>query len=293
MSETLGVAADADVLRHFDLAAAAALEEDLGEDGDITTQAVVSETATAAAVLVAKADGVVCGLPALRATFSRLDSRVEVHEERTDGDRIVAGDVLARITGPARAVLTGERSAINVVGHLSGIATMVRAFAREAPGVAVTETRKTLPGLRALQKYAVRVGGGTNHRVGLWDGILIKDNHIAAAGGVAEAVRRAKAASLLPVEVECTTAAEVDEALDAAADEILLDNRDTVELAVLVARIRERKPGVVIEASGNVSEATIAAVAATGVDRISVGAFTHSAPALDVSLRFERVGEEA
>jgi nicotinate-nucleotide pyrophosphorylase (carboxylating) len=159
------------------------------------------------------------------------------------------------------------------------------------PGVQITETRKTTPGLRALEKYAVRVGGASNHRFALWDGVLIKDNHIVAAGSVGEAVRRAKRSTTLPVEVECTSAEEVDAAIEAGADEILLDNREPDELASLVERIRARAPEVLIEASGNVTLSNVAAVAGTGVDRISVGAFTHSAPALDVSMKLAKTWE--
>jgi nicotinate-nucleotide pyrophosphorylase (carboxylating) len=168
----------------------------------------------------------------------------------------------------------------------------VREFVGRAPGVEVTETRKTTPGLRALEKYAVRIGGGSNHRFALWDGVLIKDNHIVVAGGVGEAVRRAKRSTTLPIEVECTSGLEVDEAIGAGATEILLDNRSPDELKALVARIRERGPNVLIEASGNITLENVAAVAAAGVDRISVGAFTHSAPALDLSLSFDKTSKE-
>ena len=276
----------------FERAVAVALEEDLGGGPDITTISVVPEDTWAEATLVAKAAGVVCGLAALHATFEALDARVVVTDECSDGEAVEPEDVLARVRGPARAILTGERTALNLLSHLSGVATKVREFVALAPRTQITETRKTLPGLRALQKYAVRSGGGTNHRFALWDGVLIKDNHIVAAGSVTEAVRSAKASTTLPVEVECTSRVEVDEALEAGTDEILLDNRDVGELGSLVTRIRERAPEVLIEASGNVALQNVANVAASGVDRISVGAFTHSAPALDVSLRFDRYWKE-
>lgn len=291
---TKSAATDSSLRSHFEFVAARALDEDLGgpdAEADVTTTTVVAERTWADAVITSKAAGVVCGLDALDVTFGWLDARVAVTQEREDGDAVVAGDVVARARGPARAILTGERSALNVVRHLSGIATLVRTFVQKAPGVQITETRKTTPGLRALEKYAVRAGGGSNHRFALYDGVLIKDNHIVAAGGVAEAVRRAKLSTTLPVEVECTSSYEVDEAIAAGAEEILLDNRDPDELERLVAHIRRRSSDVLIEASGNVTLDNIAAVAATGVDRISVGAFTHSAPALDLSLTFEKTWE--
>jgi nicotinate-nucleotide pyrophosphorylase (carboxylating) len=284
------------IREHFLRVAAAALDEDLGGAGaeaDITTSSIVPDAIWAEAVVTAKAAGIVCGLAALEATFAHLDERVVVTPEREDGDGIKSGDVVAGVRGPAKAILTGERSALNIVRHLSGVATLVRAFVERAPDVQVTETRKTTPGMRALEKYAVRAAGGSNHRFALWDGVLIKDNHIVAAGGVGEAVRRAKRSTTLPIEVECTSSDEVDEAMDGGADEILLDNRDPDELGRLVAHIRKRSPDVLIEASGNVTLDNVAAVAATGVDRISVGAFTHSAPALDLSLTFGKVWEEA
>lgn len=292
MSEVVRVA-PSDLEAAFERVMETALDEDLSGGPDVTTTSVVPEGTAAEATLVAKAPGVVCGLAALHVTFAALDPRVTVTDVRTDGDDVEPGDVLARLRGPARAILTGERTALNLLGHLSGVATTVRSFVRRASGVQITETRKTLPGLRALQKYAVRVGGGTNHRFALWDGVLIKDNHIVAAGSVTEAVRRAKSSTTHPVEVECTSADEVDEAIAAGAEEILLDNRDTTQLRELTERIRKRAPGVLVEASGNVDLDNVAEVAATGVDRISVGAFTHSAPALDVSLRFDRMWKES
>ena len=281
---------------HFERVAAAALDEDLGGAGseaDVTTTSVVGERTWAEGLVVAKASGVICGLTALEATFGHLDPRVVVSRESEDGDEIEPGDVVAGVRGPARAILVGERSALNIMRRLSGIATLVRTFVERVPGVQITETRKTTPGLRALEKYAVRAAGGQNHRFALWDGVLIKDNHIVAAGSVEEAVHRARRSTTLPVEVECTSAEEVDEAIGSGATEILLDNRDPAELKALVARIRERAPKMLIEASGNVTLDNVEAVAATGVDRISVGAFTHSAPALDLSLTFEKTWEES
>ena len=271
----------------FEGVIAVALKEDLGEgdfDADVTTEATVPETLRVNAVVLAKQAGVICGLDALRATFAQLDDRVEVTWNRRDGDEVAPGDVVAELGGPARAILIGERTALNLIGHLSGIATLVRSFVTAAPGAVFTDTRKTLPGLRLLQKYAVRVGGGSNHRFALWDGVLIKDNHIIAAGSVGNAVRLARASTALPVQAECTSLAEVDEALDAGAPAILLDNRSPDELRELTAHIKARSKHVMVEASGGVTLANVAELAATGVDRISVGAFTHSAPALDVSL---------
>lgn len=272
-----------------------ALEEDLGDievDADVTTMATVLPGQIGTARVYAKQDGVVCGLEALHAVYRLLDPAVEVTTAVRDGDEVRTGDVLATIAGPVRALVVGERSALNLIGHLSGIATNVRAYTRAAPGAILVDTRKTLPGLRLLQKYAVRTGGGSNHRFALWDGVLIKDTHIVAAGGVGEAVRRARAQTALPVQAECQTVAEVDEALDAGAHAILLDNRTPEELRTLVAHIKARAGHVLVEASGGVTLATVGEIARTGVDRISVGAFTHSSPALDVSLELDNASEE-
>jgi nicotinate-nucleotide pyrophosphorylase (carboxylating) len=277
-----------------------ALVEDLGEgelDADVTTVTTVPDNLWGSAVLVAKQDGVACGLTALGAAYRHLDDRVDVSLAVRDGDDVAAGTQLASVTGPVRPILVGERSVLNVIGHLSGIATLVRSFAgavAEAGGTTtLVDTRKTLPGLRVLQKYAVRTGGASNHRFALWDGVLIKDTHIVAAGGVGEAVRRARASTSMPVQAECSSQAEVEEALDAGAHALLLDNQGAEELAEQVAYVRSRtdKEHVLIEASGGITLANVAAVAATGVDRISVGAFTHSAPALDVSMRLVEVWE--
>lgn len=279
----------------FARAVAAALEEDLGEgelEADVTTGPLVPSSVRGGAKLYVKQDGVICGLDALRATYAQLDERVTVALERKDGDEVRSSEEVASIEGPARAILVGERTALNIIGHLSGIATMVRTFVRAAPNVQLTDTRKTLPGLRSLQKYAVRVGGGSNHRYALWDGVLIKDNHIAAVGSIAEAVRRARVASAFPVQVECTSITDVDEALDAGAAALLLDNQTPEALRPLVSHIRSRRDYVLIEASGGVTLQNVEDVAAAGVDRISVGAFTHSAPALDVSMRLEKVWED-
>jgi nicotinate-nucleotide pyrophosphorylase (carboxylating) len=280
-------------------AMAIALSEDLGRDeleADVTTYTTVAPSLRGKATVYAKQDGVVCGLESLPAVYRLLDGRVEVTAVAKDGDEVAKGDVLATVSGPVQAILVGERSALNLIGHLSGIATNVRGYLRAAPGALLVDTRKTLPGLRLLQKYAVRVGGGSNHRFALWDGVLIKDTHIVAAGGVGEAVRRARGGTSLPVQAECQTPEEVEEALEAGAHAILLDNRTPDELRDLVARIKAHGEHILVEASGGVTLDTVGEIATTGVDRISVGAFTHSSPALDVSLELEdttAVGEEA
>lgn len=285
---------DTRVRAYFERVAALGLDEDLGggaASADVTTQTTVPDGLWAEGHVIAKAPGVVCGLAALEATFGLIDTRVAVRHAVDDGAAVQAGAVISRATGPARALLTGERTALNVIGHLSGVATLTRAFVARASGVELTETRKTTPALRALEKYAVRVGGGVNHRMALWDGVLVKDNHAAAAGGVGEATHRARAGTTLPVEVECTTPHEIDEALEAGADAILLDNHGVEEMRAAVAHIRSRRPEVMIEASGGVTLETVADIAATGVDRISVGSLTHSAPALDVSFELLRTWE--
>jgi nicotinate-nucleotide pyrophosphorylase (carboxylating) len=271
----------------FQDAMATALAEDLGTidvDADVTTKTTVPPSLHGEATVYAKQDGVACGLEALVAVYRLLDERVDVLLSAKDGDKVGAGDVLAKVAGPVQAIVVGERSALNLIGHLSGIATNVRTYLEAAPGAMLVDTRKTLPGLRLLQKYAVRTGGGSNHRFALWDGVLIKDTHIVAAGSVGEAVRRARTQSTMPVQAECQTLGEVDEALDAGAHAILLDNRTPDELRALTQHIKSRAEHVLVEASGGVNLETVGEIAATGVDRISVGAFTHSSPALDVSL---------
>ena len=268
-----------------------ALAED-GAESDITTLSTVPEGQLAEASIIARQEGVIAGLEAAIATFRELDPRVAVERLTKDGDAVHAGKVLARLSGPARSLLSAERVAMNFLGHLSGIATVTAQCARAVKGTQarILDTRKTTPGLRSLEKEAVRLGGGQNHRFGLNDGVLIKDNHIKAAGGIAEAVRAARqmAPHLLKIEVECETLAEVQEALDAGADVVLLDNMAVELMREAVELVRRTDPRVLIEASGNIgtNPARLAAVAATGVDFISLGALTHSAPNLDVSLEF-------
>ncbi len=260
----------------------AALAEDVGA-GDVTTEATVDEAATGTAVLVTRVPGVVAGLAAVEAVFHALDPELEFERLVAEGDVLARPAQVARVRGSLRAILTGERTALNLLARLSGVATLTRRYvdAVAGTGVAILDTRKTTPGLRALEKHAVAAGGGRNHRFGLDDGVLVKDNHLAAAGSVRAAVERLHAATDLPIEVECDTLAQVAEALAAGADALLLDNMTLDELreAVALAGGRAR-----LEASGGVTLDTVRAVAETGVDEISIGALTHSAPALDVSL---------
>jgi nicotinate-nucleotide pyrophosphorylase (carboxylating) len=261
----------------------AALAEDIG-DGDVTTEATVPADAVGTAAILVKEPGVVCGLRAVEATFRALDPEIAFEAFAHDGDVVEAPAVVARVSGSQRAILTGERVALNFLGRLSGIATLTRQYVDAVSGTAaaVLDTRKTTPGLRALEKYAVASGGGRNHRFGLDDAVLIKDNHLRAAGSISDAVELVRRASGgLPVEVECDTLEQVAEAVEAGVDAILLDNMTPHELreAVLLVDGRSR-----LEASGGVTLETIHAVAETGVDEISVGALTHSARSLDVSL---------
>jgi len=265
-----------------------ALAEDLGT-GDVTTNATVSETQTAKAVLVAKQACVVAGLDLVREVFAELDPDVRLEASCRDGDAVSAGTVLATISGRARALISAERTALNFLQHLSGIATRTRAFVDAAGGrLAVLDTRKTIPTLRALAKYAVRCGGGVNHRMGLFDAALIKDNHIRLAGGVAEAVRRVRAERPgLQVEVEAQDLDQVRQAAEAGADIIMLDNLDDAAMAQAVSVVDGRAR---IEVSGGVTLDRVAGLASLGVDFVSVGSLTHSAPAVDISLEVEDGG---
>jgi len=268
-----------------------ALDED-GAWSDITTLCTVPEEQQAQASIIARQAGVIAGLAVAIETFRVLDERVAVELLIHDGATVQPGQALARLSGPARSLLSAERVALNFLGHLSGIATITARCVRAIEGTQarILDTRKTTPGLRSLEKDAVRAGGGQNHRFGLSDGVLIKDNHIQAAGSITRAVAAARrlAPHLLKIEVECETLPEVQEALDAGADVILLDNMDVERMRSAVELVRHRAPNVLIEASGNIGTdpARLAAVAATGVDFISLGALTHSAPNFDVSLEF-------
>lgn len=264
---------------------AAALREDLGRAGDLTTDATVPAELHGSGGIVARAAGRVAGLDAAALAFVLLDPMVAVRAHVAAGEAVAPGARLATVEGTVRALLTAERTALNFLGHLSGIATATAQIVEvvASHGVAVADTRKTTPGLRALEKHAVRAGGGANHRFGLDDAVLVKDNHVAAAGGVGEAVRRARSfvGHLVKVQAEVDSLAQIDEALDAGADALLLDNFSPNDLAVAVRRVDER---AITEASGTITPETAPAVAASGVDLLSVGWLTHSAPSLDVAL---------
>jgi nicotinate-nucleotide pyrophosphorylase (carboxylating) len=263
-----------------------ALDEDLGRAGDITSAATIPEGTRARARLVTRKAGVLAGLACAAQSFHAIDPNVSVRAKIRDGAKLAANEAVAEIEGAAIAVLSGERVALNFVGHLSGIATLTAAYAAKVAhtGAKILDTRKTLPGLRALEKYAVRCGGGVNHRFGLDDAVLIKDNHIAVAGGITSALKAARAAAghLVKVEIEVDSLDQLAEVLKAGgADAVLLDNMD---LATLRRAVEMARGKLVLEASGGVTSETVAKIAETGVDVISVGALTHSAPALDVAL---------
>jgi len=273
---------------HLDRLIDLALEEDIGS-GDVTTQAVVDPELQGEAHIRAKATLVVAGLPVAARVFGKLDAKLVFAAAVDDGQEVAPGTVLARLTGPVASILTGERVALNFLQRLSGIATFTRAMAAWVTGSAavLVDTRKTTPGWRVIEKYAVRLGGGHNHRLGLFDGVLIKNNHLTGAGGICEAIRQAKARAhhLLKIEVEVPDLEGLEEALNAGADLILLDNMDdaTLRQAVELTRGRAR-----LEASGSMTPDRLARVAATGVNFISMGALTHSAPAVDIHLRLVR-----
>jgi nicotinate-nucleotide pyrophosphorylase (carboxylating) len=264
------------------------LKEDLGR-GDITTQSVVRGGARARGRFLAKQDFILCGLEIGEAVFGTLDNSITVESHVYDGEAIPEGTEFARIEGPAAALLTGERTALNIMQRLSGIATLTKAFVDriEGTGARVVDTRKTTPGLRLLEKYAVTVGGGFNHRFGLDDGVLIKDNHIALAGGVRRAVELARRAvsHLMKIEVEVGSQPQLREAIAAQADVIMLDNMTADEVRESVAVIREQAPAAIIEVSGGINLENIRSYAECGVDLISAGAITHSAAAVDISLK--------
>ncbi len=266
----------------------AALLEDLGHAGDLTTDAIVPAGLAARAALVARENGVVAGLDLAKLAFELIDPNIAMQVEIDDGATVATGGVIARVSGPARGILMAERTALNFLGHLSGIASATASIvgAVHSTKAKITCTRKTTPGLRAVEKYAVRVGGGANHRFGLDDAILIKDNHIAIAGGIAQALRRARAAAghLVKIEIEIDNLDQLQEALGEGADAVLLDNMSLDRLAKAVAIADGR---AMTEASGRVTPKSAPAIAATGVDLISVGWLTHSAAVLDIGLDFE------
>jgi nicotinate-nucleotide pyrophosphorylase (carboxylating) len=264
-----------------------ALAEDIGP-GDVTSEATIRKEARSVAVLLAKQDLVLAGLDAARAVFHHLDTDIQFTTSAKDGDRINAGAEFARLTGNTRALLAGERVALNLLQHLSGIATLTARYVERVKGLKaeVLDTRKTLPGLRELEKYAVRMGGGRNHRMGLYDMVLIKDNHIQAAGGITRAVEavRRNVHPPLKIEVETKTLDEVREALAAKADIIMLDN---MSIGVTHEAMKLIAGKALVEASGNVTLETIRSIAETGVDFISSGSLTHSAPAADISMKIK------
>jgi nicotinate-nucleotide pyrophosphorylase (carboxylating) len=264
-----------------------ALLEDLGRAGDITADAIVPADQQAQLVMTARQPGVVAGLDIARCVFQTVSPAIRLRTERPDGSTVEPGQVIATIEGPARSLLTAERTALNFMCHLSGVATATASLvaAVDGAGAQIVCTRKTTPGLRALEKYAVRAGGGANHRFGLDDAVLIKDNHIALAGGTRPAIARAKAGvgHMVKIEVEVDTLSQLEEALSSGVDAVLLDNMTTEQLAQAVAMADRR---VITEASGRITAATAPAIAATGVDLISVGWLTHSAASLDIGLDY-------
>jgi nicotinate-nucleotide pyrophosphorylase (carboxylating) len=266
----------------------AALLEDLGRAGDLTTDAIVPAALPARAAMVARETGVVAGLDLVKLAFELIDPNIAVQVEIDDGTTVTTGGVISRVSGPARGILMAERTALNFLGHLSGIASATASIVAAVRGTKakIVCTRKTTPGLRAVEKYAVRAGGGANHRLGLDDAVLIKDNHIAIAGGIAEALRRARAAAghLVKIEVEIDNLDQLKEALGEGADAVLLDNMSVETLAKAVAIVDGR---AMTEASGRITPESAPAIAAAGVDLISIGWLTHSAPLLDIGLDFE------
>ncbi len=265
-----------------------ALAEDIG-DGDVTTLNTIPATAQVAGRFLAKADGVIAGLQVAERVFRQLDAQVGFEPLVGEGDLVERGDVIAIVRGNGRAILTGERTALNLMQRMSGIATQTRQFVDAVAGTqaVILDTRKTVPGLRVLDKWAVRLGGGQNHRFGLYDMAMIKDNHIAAVDGLSEAVERIRSSGAnVPIEVEVTNLEQLREALSLPVDRIMLDNMSLAEMRESVTITAGRIP---LEASGNVSLETVAAIAATGVDYISSGALTHSVTALDISLELEPI----
>ena len=275
----------------FDLSLRDLIEKSLREDvgtGDITTLSTIPEDKTITGRYIAKEDGILCGMHVVKAVFDFIDPTIVLTQIAKDGDKIKKGDVIATVEGNARSILTGERLGLNLMQHMSGIATRTSEAVEKVKGTSakIADTRKTTPGLRVLEKYAVRTGGGSNHRFNLADGVLIKDNHIEAAGGITPAVEMARKTipHTLKIEVEVETFDQLNEALEAGADIIMLDNMSNEEMKKAVEIVGGR---AITEASGNMGEKDLRAVAETGVDLISIGALTHSVKALDISLKFK------
>lgn len=262
-----------------------ALDEDTGLRGDITTNSIFAPDITGEAIIRSRENGVLAGLPFAKMAFKHFDENSQIKCHKSDGQELKKGDKIATINATVQAILTGERTALNFLGHLSGIATLTNKYVKAINGTSasITDTRKTLPGLRSAEKYAVRAGGGVNHRFRLDDAILIKDNHIAFAGGIGPAIEKAKAASghMIKIEVEVDTLPQLKECLEHEVDAVLLDNMSLEQLNEAVNLINGR---IISEASGGISLDTVADVAATGIDIISIGALTHSAPSLDLGL---------
>jgi nicotinate-nucleotide pyrophosphorylase (carboxylating) len=274
----------------MDVRIEAFLKEDTGE-GDVTTDAIVPEDHASKAVVLVKAEGVVAGHCFARKVFICLDRDIRYEELKQDGERVIKGDTVAAIAGKSRALLTGERVALNILQRLSGIATFTRGFveAVKGTGVKILDTRKTSPGLRSMEKYAVRMGGGFNHRFDLSEMALIKENHIAVAGSITEAVKRVRSKSKVPIEVEVRTMDELQQAMDAGVDRIMLDNWDMASIRLAAALVHKRIP---LEVSGNMTMEKAREAAKTGIDFISVGALTHSFKALDMTLLQQRLRDK-
>jgi nicotinate-nucleotide pyrophosphorylase (carboxylating) len=271
-----------------------AILEDVG-NGDITSSAIIPEGHTSTAVLMANESFILAGVPFAERIFKLVNPDLAFKALKKDGSKVRKGTVIGRIRGDTRSILKAERVALNLLQRLSGIATLTSRFVESVKGfsVRIADTRKTTPGFRPFEKYAVRVGGGYNHRYGLFDGILIKDNHIDAAGGIGEAIRRARERThhLLKIEIEVRNLRETKEALAAGADVIMLDNMPVDRMYKAVDLIHRKRPEVIIEASGGISLENVRSIASTGVDLISVGAITHSAPAVDISMEIIRPGQ--
>lgn len=274
----------------MDVRIEAFLKEDTGE-GDVTTDAIVPEDHASKAVVLVKAEGVVAGHCFARKVFICLDRDIRYEELKQDGERVIKGDTVAAIAGKSRALLTGERVALNILQRLSGIATFTRGFveAVKGTGVKILDTRKTSPGLRSMEKYAVRMGGGFNHRFDLSEMALIKENHIAVAGSITEAVKRVRSHATIPIEVEVKTMDELQQAMDAGVDRIMLDNWDMASIRLAAALVHKRIP---LEVSGNMTMEKAREAAKTGIDFISVGALTHSFKALDMTLLQQRLRDK-
>lgn len=278
---------DKDFLAAIEPVIEAGFKEDINT-GDLTTDLLISADTQTTAIMVAKADGIIAGLPVAELIFKKLDTNVQFNAEIADGDSVKKGDLICTINGAYRALLTGERLALNFMQRMSGIATETAKYvdAIKEFKTVILDTRKTIPGLRLLDKYAVKAGGGTNHRIGLYDMVMIKDNHISVAGGISNAVKaiRPNIAEQIKIEVETTTMDEVQQAVDAGADIIMLDNMDNETMTAAVNLINGRAK---VEASGNMNLSRLREVAATGVDFISIGALTHSVVALDISQKIK------